>query len=225
MHDRDAFAAVASTYEGWFATPLGRFVEQQERQALARMLSGIEPGAMLDIGAGTGHSAAWLVSGGHQVTAVEPSSAMRHEGVRRTAGLPIRWCAARAEHLPFADASFEGAVLCTTLEFVHQPVQALQEAVRVVRPGGWVTVGVLHALSPWVALYRARADHGAMPWVAARFFTPEDVEGLMGQVADGSASAVYLAPQAKAPFEEADRAGKLAGNQPALAILQWRKRT
>jgi len=223
MQDIDAFAAIASTYEGWFTTPLGRFVDQQELQALARLLSGIDPGAVIDIGAGTGHMAAWLARRSHQVTAVEPSSAMRHEGVRRTAGLPIHWCAACAEHLPFADARFTGAVLFTTLAFVTQPVQALQEAVRVVRPAGWVTVGVLHALSPWVALYRSRADHGAMPWVAARFFTPEDVEGFIGAAATSSTEAVYLAPQASAPFAEADGAGKRAGNQPALAILQWRK--
>ena len=168
MRDVDAFASVASAYEVWFSAPLGRFVDGQEQQALARILNGIDHGAVLDIGAGTGHSATWLVGRGHEVTALEPSSAMRREGVRRTAGLPIRWCDARAEHLPFADARFDGALLFTTLEFVQQPVQALREAMRVVRPEGWVAVGLLHALSPWTALYRSRADHGAMPWVAAR---------------------------------------------------------
>lgn len=206
-----AFTAVASTYEAWFASSLGAFVNTSEQQAFTRLLSRCKAGSLLDIGAGTGHSTRWLAAHGHEVTAVEPSPAMRHEGVRRTAGLSIRWCAAHAEWLPFADASFDGAVLFTTLEFVHQPVHALREARRVVRPTGWIVVGFLHALSPWTALYRYRADRGAMPWVAARFFTRQDVERCMGQTATTSATAVYLAPQARAPFEDAERAGQRAG--------------
>jgi ubiquinone/menaquinone biosynthesis C-methylase UbiE len=224
VQDLDAFTSVASTYDAWFATPLGRFVDQQELQAFERLLSGGERGAIIDIGAGTGHIASWLAGQGGQLTAVEPSPAMRREGRRRTSALPIRWCSARAESLPFADASFDGAVLFTTLEFVHYPAQALQEALRVVRVGGWAAVGFLHALSPWAAWYRYQADRGVMPWVAARFFTRKDIEQFIGQPADTSEAAVCLAPQATAPFEEAEQAGRRAGNRPALEILRWRKR-
>jgi ubiquinone/menaquinone biosynthesis C-methylase UbiE len=144
--------------------------------------------------------------------------------MHRTAGLPIRWCGARAECLPFPDARFDGAVLFTTLEFVQDPSRALQEALRVVRAGGWVAVGFLSALSPWVAAYRYRADQGAMPWSAAQFFARADVERFMGETAEISEAAVYLAPQATVPFEGAERAGKRAGNHPALEILRWSKR-
>ena len=220
----DAFNAVASTYETWFASPVGRFVDRQELQALARTLSGVQPGACIDIGAGTGHIASWLAERGHQVTAIEPSCAMRQEGMLRTAGLPIHWCDAHAEYLPFADASFDCALLFTTLEFVCYPAQTLVEALRVVRPAGQVIVGFLHALSPWVALYRYKADRGVMPWRAATFFTGEEVAGWMGQPAAQTEAAVYLAPQAMAPFVDADQAGKRAGNPPALEIRRWEKR-
>jgi ubiquinone/menaquinone biosynthesis C-methylase UbiE len=220
----EAFTSAASTYEAWFTSPLGAFVDQQERQALAQVLRDVARGTVLDVGAGTGHGATWFATQGHRVTAVEPSAAMRCEGRRRTAGLPIEWCDAHAESLPFHDASFTGAVLFTTLEFVQRPARALAEARRVVCPGGWVVVGWLHALSPWAALYRYQADRGAMPWTAAQFFTREDVERLMGAPADMTASAVHLAPQAVAPFAEAERAGQRAGNQPALEIVRWNTR-
>jgi ubiquinone/menaquinone biosynthesis C-methylase UbiE len=220
----DAFTSVASTYETWFTSPLGRFVNHQELEALARVLPGVRQGDCIDIGAGTGHIAAWLAERGHQITAIEPSPAMRREGVRRSAGRPINWCAARAEDLPFADDSFDCAFLFTSLEFVRHPAQALSEAFRVVRPEGQVVVGFLHALSPWVALYRYQADHGAAPWWAATFFTGEEIERWIGQTAESVKAAVYLAPQAMEPFEEADRAGKRAGNQPALEIRRWEKR-
>lgn len=45
----------------------------------------------LDIGAGSGRDAAWLVAKGYEVVAVEPSAGMRSEGTRRHADDKIRW--------------------------------------------------------------------------------------------------------------------------------------
>ena len=49
------------------------------------------PGLALDVGAGSGRDAAWLSSLGHEVVAVEPSTAMAREGRRRHAQHTIRW--------------------------------------------------------------------------------------------------------------------------------------
>lgn len=220
----EAFTTAASRYEAWFASPLGAFIDELEKQALARILEGVGGASILEIGAGTGHMSAWLTGRGYQITAVEPSAAMRAEGRRQTEGLPIHWCDARAEKLPFDPSSFDGALLFTTLEFVHGPEHALHEAMRVIQPGGWVVVGFLHALSPWAALYRHRADRGEMPWAAAQWLTRETVEQWMGMPAEQSESAVHLGTQAVAPFDEAERAGIRAGNPPVLEILRWSKR-
>ena len=220
----DAFSSVAASYEGWFATPLGSFVDGRETRALERMLRDVDAGSIVEVGAGTGHIGRFLANRGSRVTAVEPSLAMREDGRRRTAGLRIRWSDARAEALPFSDGVFDGAVLFATLEFVHQPADALREALRVVCPEGWIIVGLLHPLSAWTALYRRQADRGDMPWAAARFFTRQDVETWMRFPAERSEPAVFLGPDAIPPFEEAERSGKRAGNSPALEILRWRKR-
>ena len=45
----------------------------------------------LDIGAGSGRDAAWLVAKGYEVVAVEPSAGMRFEGTRRHTDDKIRW--------------------------------------------------------------------------------------------------------------------------------------
>jgi ubiquinone/menaquinone biosynthesis C-methylase UbiE len=221
----DAFNSVASSYEAWFESPLGSFVDAYELQALASLLSNVNADSIIEIGAGTGHIARFLSQYAREVTAIEPSVAMRAEGIQRTSDLLIHWIDARAEHLPYPDAHFDGAVLVTTIEFVDQPAHALHEALRVVRPDGWVIVGFLNALSAWTALYRYNADRGVMPWAAARFYTRTDIEQWVGFPAEQSQTAVYLAPQAVPPFAEADQAGKRAGNAPALEILRWRKRS
>jgi len=220
-----AFDSVASTYEAWFDSPLGAFVDACELQALASLLSDVNTDSIIEIGAGTGHVARFLSQYAREVTAIEPSAAMRAEGIQQTSSTPIHWIDAHAEHLPYPDAHFDGAMLFATLEFVDQPASALHEALRVVCPDGWVIVGFLHALSAWTALYRYKGDRGVMPWTAAQFYTRTDIEQWIGFPAEQSKTAVYLAPQAIPPFADADQAGKRAGNAPALEILRWRKQS
>lgn len=49
---------------------------------------------------------------------------------------------ARAEKLPFRDASFDGVVLTEVLEHVPDPGQAVREMARVLKPGGYCYVSV-----------------------------------------------------------------------------------
>ncbi|WP_456280851.1 class I SAM-dependent methyltransferase [Cupriavidus sp. JZ107] len=49
------------------------------------------PANVVDIGAGSGRDAAALARRGYRVVAVEPTDALRKEGERLHAGLPIRW--------------------------------------------------------------------------------------------------------------------------------------
>jgi SAM-dependent methyltransferase len=39
-------------------------------------------------------------------------------------------------HLPFPDASFDGAVCCVSVDYLVRPVEVFAEVARVVRPGG-----------------------------------------------------------------------------------------
>lgn len=59
-----------------------------------------EPSRMLDIGAGTGRDAAWFVSLGHSVVAVEPTEALRQGGRRLHPEPEITWLDDRLPALP-----------------------------------------------------------------------------------------------------------------------------
>jgi SAM-dependent methyltransferase len=210
----------ATDYEAWFTTAIGAFVDDLECGALGHILGDTAPGVVADIGAGTGHFARVLAVR-HEIIAVEPSLVMCHEGRSRGAGLPIRWCAGVGEHLPLAECSVDGALVMTTLAWVEDPQRCVVEARRVVRPGGWLVIGFLSALSPWAALYRGLADEGIEPWSSARFFTRVDIENLVGAAPVSAEGVVHLAPQACEPWAAAEEAGRRAGNHPALEVLRW----
>jgi ubiquinone/menaquinone biosynthesis C-methylase UbiE len=215
---------VAAAYDRWYETPLGAFVEAQELAALEQLLLPLLPqSVVVEVGAGTGRVSAWLAQKGYSVIAVEPSAAMRRYGVERTSGLSVEWLAAHASLLPFPDGAHECVLLFATLEFVAEPQRALREALRVLRSGGFLIVALLHAHSPWAALYCWLGRRGEVPWSTARFYTPEELEEMVGLPAQARASAVFCAPTAAEPFEEADAAGRRAGNPPAMVILRWSK--
>ena len=72
------------------------------------------------------------------VAGVDPSPEMREraEGAERPGHLPVEVRDGTAEALPFGDKSFDSIVCTFTLCSVHDPVKALSEARRVLKPGG-----------------------------------------------------------------------------------------
>ncbi|MEU7011602.1 class I SAM-dependent methyltransferase [Streptomyces sp. NPDC046332] len=70
------------------------------------------------------------------VVAVEPEPNLRALAEERASetSLPLEMREARAERLPFPDASFDAAVVCLTLCSIADPHAALAELHRVLRP-------------------------------------------------------------------------------------------
>jgi SAM-dependent methyltransferase len=95
---------------------------------------------LLDVGAGTGRLSGPLFEAGFDVVAVEPLDGMRAI-LARSIGSE-RALAGRAEALPLADASVDGAV-CSDAWHWFDGARAADELHRVVRPGGGVVVCIL----------------------------------------------------------------------------------
>jgi len=95
---------------------------------------------LLDLGCGNGRDACALtqVAGEDWVVGVDKSEAMLAEARRRAAeaGLKIEFQVGDAQHLNFDDASFDGVRSSRLLCHIANPVQALNEMVRVLRPNG-----------------------------------------------------------------------------------------
>jgi demethylmenaquinone methyltransferase / 2-methoxy-6-polyprenyl-1,4-benzoquinol methylase len=94
----------------------------------------------LDVAAGPGNVAVELLShGARDVVALDLSLAMLREGARR-GHHDVHWVNGDAQHLPFADASFDVVTISFGLRNVPDPERALAEFARVTRPGGRVVV-------------------------------------------------------------------------------------
>ena len=100
------------------------------------LVSRIPPGArVLDVATGTGAVAKELLARGCTVVGVDQSPGMLAEARRALDGR-VELVEASAEHLPFADASFDALTFTYLLRYVEQPGATLRELARVVRPGG-----------------------------------------------------------------------------------------
>ncbi|WP_083527996.1 demethylmenaquinone methyltransferase [Curtobacterium ammoniigenes] len=98
-----------------------------------------QPGEkVLDIAAGTGTSSAAIAKRGATVTALDLSEGMLEVG--RSRHPEIEFVHGDAESLPFPDDTFDAVTISFGLRNVNDPIQALAEMVRVLKPGGRLVV-------------------------------------------------------------------------------------
>ena len=98
-----------------------------------------QPGErILDLAAGTGTSSEPFRARGAEVVPCDFSLGMLHVGRERLPHLPF--VAGDALRLPFADGAFDAVTISFGLRNVADPLTALGEMRRVVRPGGRLVV-------------------------------------------------------------------------------------
>jgi SAM-dependent methyltransferase len=111
--------------------------------------AGIKPGdQVLDVACGTGvlaRALAGRVAPAGSVVGLDLNAGMLEVAQRRAPGL--RWEKGRAEELPFDSDGFDAVVSQFGLMFFEDRVAALQEMLRVLRPGGRLAVAVWDALA------------------------------------------------------------------------------
>jgi len=97
---------------------------------------------VLDTGCGTGELAAMLERRGYSVTALDLglASIRRASHAFRDAGVPVPFVQGDLYRLPFRDGCYDTVVMSEVLEHIERPSDALAEAARVIRPGGYLIV-------------------------------------------------------------------------------------
>jgi demethylmenaquinone methyltransferase/2-methoxy-6-polyprenyl-1,4-benzoquinol methylase len=126
------------------------------RRALVSAVAPTAGERVLDVATGTGMVAAELLARADcSVVGIDQSAQMLAGARARFAdvkGSRVELVEGEAEHLPFADDSFDGLTFTYLLRYVDDPRATVAELARVVRPGGRV----------------ASLEFGVPPWAPAR---------------------------------------------------------
>jgi ubiquinone/menaquinone biosynthesis C-methylase UbiE len=100
---------------------------------------------LLDLGCGVGHWGRLLaphLASDAEVVGLDREASWAAEAARRFGSTPRsqtgRFLCGDAHHLPFPDGHFDAATCQTVLMHLRDPLRALREMARVVKPGGWV---------------------------------------------------------------------------------------
>jgi SAM-dependent methyltransferase len=127
-----------------------------------RRTIGLARGVVLEIGVGSGPNLALYGPAVERVCAIDPSPELLRLAGRRSpeAPVPVSLARASAEQLPFRDRVFDTVVTTWTLCSIADPLAALIETRRVLKPGGRL-VFVEHGLAPQPGV--ARWQHGLTP--------------------------------------------------------------
>ena len=166
MNSIEIFEKHAAEYDEWFDE--NEAVYKSEILALRDLIPAAGMG--LEVGVGTGRFAAPLGIG----MGVEPAKAMAD--MARQRGIDVR--EAKAEALPFRDESFDFVLMVTTICFLEDPLQALAEAKRVIRPGGLIIIGMIDRNSPIGKDYERKKATSKF-YKYARFLSVDQVMGWL----------------------------------------------
>jgi SAM-dependent methyltransferase len=133
---------------------------------------GIESGTrVLDVAAGTGNASIPAAERGAEVVASDLTPELFEAGRERaaSAGVELEWVEADAEHLPFADGSFDVVISSIGAMFAPHHAAVAHELIRVCRPGGkvgllsWTPEGMIGNLFKLMGPFAPTPPPGAQP--------------------------------------------------------------
>lgn len=130
----------------WLALEQGQIARGRRLAAELARFAPLPGARALDVGCQTGALTIALAAAGARATGVDVSAELVRAAEIRAGchGVAPDFRVARAEALPFADASFDLVAFVDVIEHVDDAARALAEAARVLRPDG----GVLYVQGP-----------------------------------------------------------------------------
>ncbi len=151
---------------------------------------------ILDIAAGTGSSSRPLADAGADVIPADFSQGMLDAGKKRHPDLPFTL--ADALNLPFPENHFDVVTISFGLRNTHDPVKALQEALRVTKPGGkLVVVEFSHPTNPIFRKLYLQYLMGLLPLIARRLSSNPDAYIYLARSIQAWPNQVQLAEKIK----------------------------
>lgn len=163
MPKTDAFDKYSDEYDAWFDSH--RDAYSAELETIRQLIPSTQAIGM-EVGVGSGKFAVPL---GIKI-GVEPSASMASKAKK----LGINVYPGVAEDLPFADGEFNYVLMVTTICFVDDVAQSLREALRVLKTGGHLILGLIDKESELGRHYLSIKDEDKF-YKEATFFSTDEV--------------------------------------------------
>ncbi|WP_409288829.1 class I SAM-dependent methyltransferase [Peribacillus sp. SCS-37] len=101
-------------------------------------------GSICDLGCGEGYGTWKLSQEGFHTVGVDISNEMIQKAQKRDSGTgSLTFIQADISSLPFGDHQFDGVLAINSFEWTSRPLDALNEAKRILKPGGYAAAGIL----------------------------------------------------------------------------------
>jgi len=187
----------------WYAKNRGTEAQlAQYRRQAAEVTAGLADGAeILEVAPGPGFFAVELAKRGYHVTGLDISHTMVEIALEeaRRAGVDVGFRQGDITRAPFGDESFDFVICQAAFKNFRQPVAALNEMHRVLRPGGFAVIHDLNHEATGAEISRdvAGMNLGAVSgftvrqtlgWLRRRAFTAAQFEAMAAESAFGGCS-------------------------------------
>jgi ubiquinone/menaquinone biosynthesis C-methylase UbiE len=136
MSSKDYFEHIATEWD----TMRTEFFSETVRDH-ALKLANVQAGQVVaDVGAGSGFLTEALLAAGANVIAIDQSPAMLDVMREKFSGLAATYKVGTSENLQLPDHSVDHALANMYLHHVERPLLAIQEMVRIIKPGGALVI-------------------------------------------------------------------------------------
>ena len=163
------FERWTSRYDQWFESEKGERIFRVEAACMRDLLVDA-PRPWLEIGVGTGRFAQAL-----QVDeGIDPSPAV----LRYASERGIRTHVGEGEDLYYGNNHFGVVLLIVTICFLRNPPRVLSECRRLLKPGGFLLLGLVPKNSSWGQAYMAEGQQGHPFYAPATFYTTSEIVGM-----------------------------------------------
>jgi ubiquinone/menaquinone biosynthesis C-methylase UbiE len=125
---------LAKAYENWCRSPKGLRMELFIEKMISDTLKPFKHESVLDVGCGSGNHLLLASRHGLDITGIDASPYMLSLAKNRL-GDKCELKKAKANDIPYEDNEFDLVFLINTMEFIDDPLSALEEAGRVAKRG------------------------------------------------------------------------------------------
>jgi ubiquinone/menaquinone biosynthesis C-methylase UbiE len=147
---------------------------------ITQRLGALEPSRVLEVAAGTGAVTRTITAQlppSVALVATDLSPSMIEHATKAGTARPVEWQVADALQLPFPDDSFDAVVCQFGVMFFPDRAAGYREALRVLRPGGWLLFNV------WDRIEHNDFAHVVSTAIATRY--PDDPPMFMQRIPHG----------------------------------------